>query len=231
MFDHLREKRAQKHAAAEAAAAEIAKRAQEAERTAQIAELQALVSIAQGESSPMVDALLMKKGEIGVAQIGRAGLIEEVKGAGHWSGSSQGVSIPIGKIAGRSVRYRVGATKGHYVQGVPVATAVDVGTLSITNQRIVYQGSKKSVECLFSKLLGIQHAPGGITLSVSNRQKTTTVQFGAALDDWLSNRLSIALAMFNDEVGEAVTQLESQIKELEAQTSAPLVSGDVEHRS
>ena len=140
MFDHLREMRTQKHAAAEAAAAEVAKRALEAERAAQIAELQALLSLAQGESSPMVDALLMKKGEIGVAQIGNAGLIEEVKGAGHWSGSSQGVSLPIGKIAGRSVRYRVGATRGHYVQGVPVATAVDVGTLSITNQRIVYQG-------------------------------------------------------------------------------------------
>ncbi len=216
MFDHLREKRAQKHAAAEAAAAEVAKRALEAERAAQIAELQALVSIAHGESSPMVDALLMKKGEIGVAQIGNAGLIEEVKGAGHWSGSSQGVSLPIGKIAGRSVRYRVGATKGHYVQGVPVATAVDVGTLSITNQRIVYQGSKKSVECLFSKLLGIQHAPGGITLSVSNRQKTTTIQFGAAIDDWVNNRLGIALALFNDDVEETVHQLEEQIRAIQA---------------
>ncbi len=216
MFDHLREKRARKHAAAEAAAAEVAKRALEAERAAQIAELQALVSIAHGESSPMVDALLMKKGEIGVAQIGNAGLIEEVKGAGHWSGSSQGVSLPIGKIAGRSVRYRVGATKGHYVQGVPVATAVDVGTLSITNQRIVYQGSKKSVECLFSKLLGIQHAPGGITLSVSNRQKTTTIQFGAAIDDWVNNRLGIALALFNDDVEETVHQLEEQIRAIQA---------------
>lgn len=210
--------RTQKHAAAEAAAAEVAKRALEderaleAERAAQIAELQALLSLAQGESSPMVDALLMKKGEIGVAQIGNAGLIEEVKGAGHWSGSSQGVSLPIGKIAGRSVRYRVGATRGHYVQGVPVATAVDVGTLSITNQRIVYQGSKKSVECLFSKLLGIQHAPGGITLSVSNRQKTTTIQFGAAIDDWVNNRLGIALALFNDDVEETVHQLEEQIR-------------------
>jgi hypothetical protein len=218
MFDHLREMRTQKHAAAEAAAAEVAKRALEderaleAERAAQIAELQALLSLAQGESSPMVDALLMKKGEIGVAQIGNAGLIEEVKGAGHWSGSSQGVSLPIGKIAGRSVRYRVGATRGHYVQGVPVATAVDVGTLSITNQRIVYQGSKKSVECLFSKLLGIQHAPGGITLSVSNRQKTTTIQFGAAIDDWVNNRLGIALALFNDDVEETVHQLEEQIR-------------------
>jgi hypothetical protein len=94
---------------------------------------------------------------------------------------------------------------------------VDRGTLTITNQRIVFQGSKKTAECAFSKLLGIQHGTGGLTISVSNRQKPTVVYFGNALDDWVANRLSIALALFNGDSAEIVTQLQSQIAELESQ--------------
>jgi len=217
MFEAFKEKREQKRSAAEAVRVQAASDAKHHELDAQINELHVLIAIARGESSPSVDALFLKKDEIGVAQLSNVGFIEEHKGAGQWTGGSQGVSFPIGKIGGRSVRYRVGATRGHYVQGSPVATAVDTGTLCISNQRIVFQGARRSAECLFTKLLGIHHGGGGLVISVSNRQKPTTVQFGTALDDWVSNRLGIALAMFNDEVDEVVAQLESQIKELEAQ--------------
>jgi hypothetical protein len=81
----------------------------------------------------------------------------------------------------------------------------------------VFYGSKKTAECAFSKLLGIQHGEGGLTISVSNRQKPTVVYFGTAIDDWVSNRLSVALALFNGDSGELVTQIQSQIAELEAQ--------------
>jgi hypothetical protein len=65
-------------------------------------------------------------------------------------------------------------------------------------------------------LLGIQHGAGGLSISVSNRQKPTVVHFGTSLDDWVSNRLSIAMALFNGDAGEVATQLKSQIAELEA---------------
>jgi hypothetical protein len=93
---------------------------------------------------------------------------------------------------------------------------LDGGTLTITNQRIVYQGAKKTAECAFTKLLGIQQGAGGLSISVSNRQKPTVVHFGTALDDWVSNRPSIAMALFNGNAGEATNQLKSQIAELEA---------------
>lgn len=221
MFEKFKQKRADQRARAHDADVLAAKKQADAERASEISELQALLSIAHGNSSPMLTALMLKEHEIGVAQISNVGLIEERKGAGQWVGGSQGVSIPIGRVAGRSIRYRVGSTRGHYVQGAPISTAVDRGTLSITNQRIVFQGSKKSAECLFVKLLGIQHVPGGLVITVSNRQKATTLHFGVALDEWVSSRLNIALALYHGDGAQCASQLEAQIHELESPSPSP----------
>ena len=216
MFEAHKEKKAQEAAQAAALVAQAKKEAALQEWTEQMQELRGLLAVASGESASGITSLILKKGEIGVAQITNVGLIEERKGAGQWKGASQGVSFPIGHVAGRQVRYRVGQTRGHYVQGAPVPTAVDNGTLTITNQRIVYQGANKNSECAFAKLLGIQHGSGGLSISVSNRQRPTVVHFGTAIDDWVSNRLSIALALYNGDAGDAVTQLQAQLSELES---------------
>jgi len=62
--------------------------------------------------------------------------------------------------------------RGHYVSGAPTPTAIDNGTVYVTNQRVIFQGSKQTRECKFAKLLGVQHddVEGSTTLSVSNRQ-------------------------------------------------------------
>jgi hypothetical protein len=216
VFEAHREKKAREAAEAAALQVQAQKAAALKEWNEQMQELRFLLAVASGQSPSGITALILKKGELGVAQITNVGLIEDRKGAGQWQGASQGVSFPIGHIAGRPVRYRVSGSRGHYVQGAPVPTAVDSGTLTITNQRIVYQGAKKTAECTFAKLLGIQHGAGGLSISVSNRQKPTVVHFGTSLDDWVSNRLSIAMALFNGDAGEVATQLKSQIAELEA---------------
>lgn len=64
---------------------------------------------------------------------------EPRRNAGHYEGKSSGISIPVASIGGRSVRYRVGASRGHYVQGAPVPTPVDTGTVYITNKRVISQ--------------------------------------------------------------------------------------------
>lgn len=183
----------------------------------QMEELQRLMALASGNGPSSFTSLILKSGEVGIAQITNVSLVEDRKGPGEWQGHSQGVSFPIGKIAGRSVRYRVGATKGHFVQGAPTPTAVDTGTMSITNQRLVYQGSKKTSESTFAKLLGIQRFSGGITISVSNRQKPTTLFFGSQLDEWVETHLSIAMALFNGEADTVKAQLQSQIDKLQAE--------------
>ena len=217
MFEAHKEKKAREAALVAERQAQAKKAAAQQTWTAQVQELQGLLSVASGQSAAGFTSLILKKGEIGIAQITNVGLIEDRKGAGQWQGASQGVSFPIGHIAGRPIRYRVSGTRGHYVQGVPVPTAVDTGALTITNERIVYQGAKKTAECTFPKLLGIQHGAGGLSISVSNRQQPTVVHFGTALDEWVSNRLSIAMALFNGEADATVAQLKRQIAEMEAE--------------
>lgn len=78
------------------------------------------------------------------------------------------------------------------------------------------EGSKKTAECAFAKLLGIQHRAGGLSISVSNRQQPMVAHFGTHLDDWVPNHLSIAMALFIGDAGDTVTQRQAQIDELEA---------------
>ncbi len=127
--------------------------------------------------------LVLGSGEAVFYKVTGAALIEERRQPGHYEDRSSGVSIPVGSLGGRSVRYRVGASRGHYVQGAPTPTAIDTGTVYITNKRVIFQGRKQTRECTFAKLIGFSHddAGGITTFSVSNRQKPTTVRYGPAL--------------------------------------------------
>jgi len=116
------------------------------------------LEVATGFSGSASTEIMLGKGEALFYKVTGAALIEERRGAGHFQAGSSGVSIPIGSIHGRSVRYRVGTTRGHYVQGAPTLTAIDSGTVFITNRRVIFQGAKQTRECLFAKLIGFQHA-------------------------------------------------------------------------
>jgi len=162
------------------------------------------------------DDLLLKPGESLFAQVVGASLIEERRGGGSWQGRSSGVSIPIGSIGGRSVRYRVGQTKGHYVQAPPTATAIDVGTVFITNQRVIFQGSRQTRECRFDKLVSAQHTTDGSTIfSVSNRQKPTVIHYGTEHADWFDSRLALALAHYRNDVPGLVARLKQELTEVD----------------
>ena len=180
-------------------------------------ELTAVLDAARAGSGYECSHIVAKKGESEIAFIDGVGLIEMRAGAGHYSGHSQGVSIPIGSIGGRSVRYRVGAQKGHFVAGTPEEKVVDQGQLVITSQRLVFMGKSKTSECSFGKLLNIQQAPGRITVSVSNRQKPTVVQYGTKLDGWVEMRLGLALAIFRHESVQFADVIEQNLRELEAE--------------
>jgi hypothetical protein len=180
----------------------------------EVRELAVLYSISSGQSSASVDGLVMKAGEIGVYGMSGASLVEERRQQGHYVGGSQGVSFPIGKVGNRPIRYRVGAYRGHYVPGPVEPTVVDHGEFSITSQRIVFRGSSKTSECLFLKLLAIDEFSGGLRISVSNRQKPTTVEFPASLSDRVHGRLTVALALFHGEAEQVKQQLNEQYEQL-----------------
>jgi len=179
-------------------------------------ELTAVLQAARSRSGMATDEIMLKAGEAVFASIEHVSLVEMRSGAGHYEGHSQGVSVPIGSIHGRSVRYRVGANRGHFVQGTPTPKAVDSGKLFVTNQRLVFRGDSKTIECLFSKLIGINQQPGQIGVSVSNRQKTTEIHYGDSLDDWINLRLGLALAIYRGEADDFAANIQAQLTELEA---------------
>jgi hypothetical protein len=167
--------------------------------------------------------LLLQPGESLIGTVTGAGLIEERRGPGHWQGRSSGWSVPVASIGGHAIRYHVGQSRGHYVQGAPTPVAVDAGTLFVTDQRAVFQGAQQTRECRFAKLLGVQYGPdGSVTFSVSNRQKPTTVHYGPAIAGWVRFRVELALARFRGTVPQLLDQLRQQLAQLDqTKPSAP----------
>ena len=138
----------------------------------------------------------------------------DARSTGHWEGASSGFSFPIGG----GVRYRVGATRGHYVQGEPVLAAIDHGAVYVTNRRVVFTGPEQTREVAFAKLVGFQHddETGSTTFSVSNRQKPVTVHYGAGLSAQFDFRLDLALAHYRGTTKALVAQLRQDLGKLDA---------------
>ena len=180
------------------------------------------VSFAQTYAGETTSELMLHAGEAVFATITDAALVELRRGPGQWQGRSSGVSVPIGSLGGRSIRYRVGASKGHYVQGSPHPTAIDTGTAFITDQRVVFQGHSQTRECLFAKLLGCQPSEdGSTTFSVSNCQKPTTIHYGPQLNGWVHLRLEVALAHYRNQVPALVERLQHELATIDAAKPTP----------
>jgi hypothetical protein len=191
-----------------------------------------LLNIAQHFEGEDTSDLLLAKDEKLFLCVTNTALVEERRGQGHFEGRSSGVSIPIGSIGGRSIRYRVGSSRGQYVQGTPTPTAIDHGNTYITNKRVVFLGSSQTRECLFSKLIGFEHDPAGsTTFSVSNRQKATVISYGAQVGGMFSFRLDLAIAHYRNTLPEFIASLERNLDEVNAhEPSVAEVVGPVKSR-
>ena len=178
-----------------------------------------LLDVAQGFNGSATDEIMLKSGEALFYKVTGCALVEERRGQGHYQGHSTGVSIPIGSLGGRSVRYRVGANRGHFVAGSPVPTAIDTGTMFITNQRVVFAGVKQTRECLFAKTIGISHddAAGETIISVSNRQKATVIHYGPEIAGDVDFRLELAIAHFRGTLDQLVAQMLGQLAAFDAE--------------
>ena len=161
--------------------------------------------------------ILLGPGELAICKVDSASLIQDVRGRGHFEAKSAGLSVPVASVRGRSVRFRVGATRGHFAAAPAVATAVDTGRLWITNKRVLFQGSKQTRECAFAKLIGYEQsdADGSATFSVTNRQQPMTVLYGSDLAAWFDLRLELALALFRGTTDQLLIQLQSDLAAVE----------------
>ncbi|HUB70745.1 MAG TPA: hypothetical protein VL984_10005, partial [Acidimicrobiales bacterium] len=177
-----------------------------------------LLRVAEGFAGSETADIMLSPGEALFYKVAGAALIEERSAKGHWQGGSAGVSVPLGSLHGRAVRYRVGATRGHYVQAAPTLTAIDTGTMYVTNRRVVFAGARQTRECAFAKLIEVRHSDeeGSTTFAVSNRQKPTTVHYGPQLSASFDFRLDLALAHYRGTVAALVGQLTQALAQVDA---------------
>jgi hypothetical protein len=170
---------------------------------------------------PQADGVFLKAGEMVFGTIGGTALVETRVSGGHWVSGSQGFSVPVGSIGGRSIRYRVGRSRGHFVQGEPTPTAIDRGSTIITSGRVIFAGGSQTRECSYSKLVGYRHDASEVTLSVSNRQKPTTIHYGQGLESWFVERFELALAHFRGTVPDLRHSLTALLEEAEQHKPVP----------
>ena len=172
-----------------------------------------LLQLAETFNGLPTNEIVLGPGEALFYKVAGAALLD-ARSTGHWEGTSSGFSVPIGG----GVRYRVGATRGHYVQGEPVLAAIDHGTVYVTNRRVVFTGPKQTREAAFAKLVGYQHddQSGSTTFSVSNRQKPVTVHYGSGLSAAFDFRLDLALAHYRGTAEALVAQLRQDLAKLDA---------------
>ena len=172
-----------------------------------------MIDTAKNFAGTSVVGLLLSAGETVFLTVTDTSLIEERRGRGTYQGHSQGISVPVMKVAGRQIRYRVGASKGHFVQGDLSPTAIDTGTTYITSTRVIFQGANQTRECAFAKMIGFDHASdtGTTTFSVSNRTKPTTIEYGESVVATFEFRLDLALAHFGGTLDELVSGLEADL--------------------
>jgi hypothetical protein len=140
-----------------------------------------------------VPGVSLKKGEVAYFIMDGVGLVEPRRGPTQWVGGSQGVSFKIAK----GIRYRVGQTRGHVVQGEERPTVIDTGVGVVTNQRMVFVGGKRSTEWAYAKLLGFSLDMDGMAIfNVSNRQKASGFAYPPEVDNRVDAVVSAAIAAF-----------------------------------
>lgn len=146
------------------------------------------------EEAGKVPGVQLKSGEFAYLVLNGVGMVEPRRGPSKWVGGSQGVSFKVSK----NMRYRVGQTRGHVVQGEEKPTVIDIGVGVVTNKRMVFVGEKRSTEWAFSKLLGFSLEGDSMAIfNVSNRQKASGFAYGAEHDTVVDAIVSAAIAAFS----------------------------------
>lgn len=122
-------------------------------------------------------SIMLKKDEVVHAEM-EAGLLKEVK-VREYQGGYRGFSFRIAK----GVRYHTGSTRGRsVVVGTKIETA-DEGILSLTSQRAVYVGRRKTIEMPYSKLINLNIFTDGVQFHMSNRKNPPMFQVDEGYGD------------------------------------------------
>lgn len=154
-----------------------------------------------------------RKGERVFLVLDGAILVEPRRQRGQYQAGTAGVSFRVMK----GVTFRTGGIRGSYTPGPEVATVIDQGSITITNQRVVFQGDKQAREWAYAKMLGHVHDDDDpiTTIHVSNRQRASGFGYTPEAAPTVRLRLEYALACYSDTVKAFTAELEEDLAELD----------------
>jgi hypothetical protein len=187
-----------------------------------------LIAEAQGAAAgsfPAIEASIpLRRGEHVLYSLDGAGLIESRRGPGHWQGGSQAISVHVPGT--RSMRYRVGGTRGTFVAGDENPTLIDTGLLGITDHRAVFVGAQQTREWAWSKLVGFHddQVAAWTGIAVSNRQKISGVSYPPAQAARVRFALELGVAIANGTVTDLVRDLGAERAEWAKQRPASIAT-------
>jgi hypothetical protein len=215
LIERWRANRDKKRQANQAAAQRIALSTWEADQK-HLAEMLNAARTLKGFTRQQLPDLTMqlKRNELVVYILRGCSLVEPRRAPGHYAGRYSGFSFRVAK----GVRYHTGGSRGTYVQGAEAPATIDTGTITITTQRVAFQGSKQAREWAFTKLLGMEHDPRLplTSIQVSNRQKVSGFLYDQTHAADVHFRLALALALFNDTTADLAADIQRQLAEHEA---------------
>ncbi len=160
-------------------------------------------------------SMVLKKGERAYLVGQGAQLIEPRRGPGQYVGGYAGFSFKIVK----GVRFHTGSSRGTFVPGEERPTPIDEGTVTVTNQRVVFQGMKQTREWAYAKMIGVQHDPNlpWTAIQVSNRQKTSGFLYDETNTALIRFRLALAMAHFTGNIDQLVAEMDGDLAEHRAE--------------
>ncbi|MHB8393924.1 MAG: hypothetical protein ACYDC5_05370 [Candidatus Dormibacteria bacterium] len=154
------------------------------------------------------EGLQLRAGERLYFPLGVAPLLEIARTQGHRTGVYGGPSFRVAK----GVYMRTGAFRSHYVPGVEQLAQIDVGSVYVTDQRVVFMGGNQTREFDFAKLVGYEHHPEGAypRFSVANRQRSSCIGYGSQETAWCF-RLDLAHAQFSGQRDAYVASIQQEL--------------------
>jgi hypothetical protein len=153
-------------------------------------------------------SVVLKRGERVFLYVPSAALVEVQRTPGQYTGGYSGFSFRIT----RGIRYNVGGSRGSYVQGAEQLKVTDQGAATITNQRVVFTGSRNSREWAFTKLVSVEHdnTRPVTMIGVSNRQKLSGLTYPPAFVAGFRFNLALAMERARDNGPGFVASLEAE---------------------
>jgi hypothetical protein len=161
---------------------------------------------------------MLKKDEFPVAYLANSAYIENVREPTKYSGGYGGVSFP---IFGR-VRLNAGKTGGKITKGEESIDATDRGNALVTNQRVMFAGSKRTHEWRFDKMMSCSHLPGGITIfAMTTGSQPAGIGYGEGPATEVQFRIELASAMALDSLDRYEAELIAEQQQLESDRTLP----------